>query len=184
MTLPDTPVRFELLYGVMAAPTTARQADGVVWADGAVTVHYALDSQPSHRYFRDVRSAYNHLCASAGESHAAFYFVFHDHWDTDSDIIPSDIAVRPSTVGRPHHARFQLQRTVDATGVSGTGHVADGIRWSDGTASLRWRPTVRSHGLYDSMEDVETIHGHDGQTKVKYLDKILIDFYGQGQGRK
>lgn len=62
---------------------------------------------------------------------------------------------------------FTLYRDEDPTGVSGTGDVAEGVRWSDGTVSIRW------FGAYSSMvywskglDAVEAVHGHDGRTRV------------------
>lgn len=34
---------------------------------------------------------------------------------------------------------FVLQRHIEPTGVSGVGPVAEGVEWSDGTVSLRWK---------------------------------------------
>lgn len=64
---------------------------------------------------------------------------------------------------------FVLVREEDATGVSGTGMVAEGIQFTDGTCAMRWRTAVRSTAFYASIEDVEHIHGHDGKTKVEWL---------------
>lgn len=63
---------------------------------------------------------------------------------------------------------FRLVRDLDATGVSGTGHVADGVLWHDGTCSVRWRTATRSTTVYDSITDVEKIHGHGGATRVDW----------------
>lgn len=63
---------------------------------------------------------------------------------------------------------FELHRDVDETGVSGTGVVAEGVEFSDGTVALRWRskwPT--SVVFYDrGMEAVEAVHGHGGKTRI------------------
>lgn len=37
-----------------------------------------------------------------------------------------------------HPRRFTLVRDHDPTGATGTGHVADGVQWPDGTATVRW----------------------------------------------
>lgn len=63
---------------------------------------------------------------------------------------------------------FVLMRLDDATGVSGTGIVAEGIEFTDGTAALRWRTATSSTAVYGSMRDLEAIHGHQGATKVVY----------------
>lgn len=59
---------------------------------------------------------------------------------------------------------------MDETGVSGTGTIAEGVEFHDGTAALRWRSEFKSTAVYASMADVEAIHGHNGQTKVVWLD--------------
>ena len=64
---------------------------------------------------------------------------------------------------------FVLRRDEDETGVSGTGVVAQGIEFSDGTVAMRWMVDLRSTAIYDSIEDVEKIHGHGGRTKVVWL---------------
>ncbi|HTF53591.1 MAG TPA: hypothetical protein VK735_39615 [Pseudonocardia sp.] len=70
-----------------------------------------------------------------------------------------------------HARRFQLNRRVDHTGLSGTGTVADGIEWPDGTVVLRWRGDRSSTVYWSSIEDVEAIHGHDGDTAVEWVDQ-------------
>jgi hypothetical protein len=70
----------------------------------------------------------------------------------------------------PVPRRFMLWRTTDDTGVSGTGVVAWGVRFPDGRAALRWNTEQRSTACYDSMDDLEAIHGHGGATKVRWLD--------------
>lgn len=62
--------------------------------------------------------------------------------------------------------RFELHRVEDKTGVSGTGVIAEGLEFSDGHACLRWKTQYRSTTIYDSMKDVEAIHGHGGTTKI------------------
>lgn len=62
---------------------------------------------------------------------------------------------------------FVLYRDEDETGVSGTGTVAEGIQFSDGKVALRWIVgKYRSTVLWDSIEAVEAIHGHNGKTRV------------------
>ena len=66
---------------------------------------------------------------------------------------------------------FQLVRETDVTGVSGTGIVAEGVEFTDGTVALRWvgkDPTsvvFHDHGI----ESVEHIHGHDGLTRIEFM---------------
>lgn len=65
---------------------------------------------------------------------------------------------------------FKLNRVEDETGVSGTGHVAEGIVFSDGRVAMRWATDTASTAFYDSIADVETIHGHGGKTQVEYVN--------------
>lgn len=67
--------------------------------------------------------------------------------------------------------RFQLVRDEDVSGVSGTGLVAEGIEFTDGTAVLRWLTEHASTAVYLSMELVELIHGHEGKTRIRWIDE-------------
>jgi hypothetical protein len=69
---------------------------------------------------------------------------------------------------------FTLHRDNDVTGVSGTGHVADGVRWPDGSASIRWRGENPSVVFWDSHESVEKIHGHNGSTRIMWDIPLVI----------
>lgn len=65
---------------------------------------------------------------------------------------------------------FELVRTEDPTGVSGTGVVAEGIVFSDGRVALRWCVGEhRSTVTWDSLDAVREIHGHDGRTQVRFV---------------
>jgi hypothetical protein len=61
---------------------------------------------------------------------------------------------------------FELHRDEDATGVSGTGIVAQGVEFDDGTCAIRWIKDRHSTGLYSSMRDVRAIHCHGGTTRI------------------
>jgi len=61
---------------------------------------------------------------------------------------------------------FYLNRTVDETGVSGTGYVAEGIEFRDGTVAMRWFGELASTAMYGSIEDLIAIHGHGGKTQI------------------
>lgn len=68
-------------------------------------------------------------------------------------------------------ATFLLHRKVDVTNVSGTGDVAEGAQFSDGTVILRWRPQPEksaksSVAVWPDIESMIAIHGHDGATEV------------------
>ena len=66
--------------------------------------------------------------------------------------------------------RFHLQRTTDVTGVSGTGRVANGVLWPDGTASVRWVGERPSTVTWDRLADAEHVHGHGGHTVIVWDD--------------
>ncbi|MFJ9890862.1 hypothetical protein ACIQRW_34130 [Streptomyces sp. NPDC091287] len=70
----------------------------------------------------------------------------------------------------PRH--FQLCRDTDVSGVSGTGHVADGVVFSDGHAAVHWLgrwPTTTPHP--EGLASVEGVHGHGGATRIVFLDE-------------
>lgn len=68
--------------------------------------------------------------------------------------------------------RFQLHRDEDLTGISGTGVVAEGVQWSTGGQCVyRWLTATSTTTFADSIADVEAIHGHDGRTRVVWLDE-------------
>ncbi len=82
--------------------------------------------------------------------------------------------------------RFVLQRDVDATGVSGAGPVADGVvfdhatdvRFVDGFVldlppgwvRLTWRGEKSSTSLWKSIDMMLGVHGHNGLTRVVWVD--------------
>ncbi|WP_329147362.1 hypothetical protein OIU91_17080 [Streptomyces sp. NBC_01456] len=66
--------------------------------------------------------------------------------------------------------RFHLDRSEDLTGVSGTGTVAGGVIFPDGTVAMRWFTGTSSTAIYDSIDDVLEIHGHNGATVVTLID--------------
>jgi hypothetical protein len=67
---------------------------------------------------------------------------------------------------------FELQRDVDVSGASGTGRVAQGVVFDDGRVAFRWLTPTRSTVTFDSVEDMEKIHGHGGSTRVVFLDAL------------
>lgn len=71
---------------------------------------------------------------------------------------------------------FQLVRREDLSGVSGTGLVAEGVAFSDGTVALRWLTGEhRSTGLHSSIRAVLAVHGHEGRTQIRWLDEPRRD---------
>lgn len=76
-----------------------------------------------------------------------------------------------------HTRTFVLMRDVDVTGMSGTGPVADGVVFPDGTTVLRWRDVtgpnydrgVRATTVvHQSPESVIALHGHNGVTRIEW----------------
>lgn len=73
-------------------------------------------------------------------------------------------------------SRFHLQRDTDVSGVSGTGTVADGIEFPDGTCVIRWRGYYQSTVVWPSVGDVEAVHGHGGATRIVWDDPYPHSF--------
>lgn len=69
--------------------------------------------------------------------------------------------------------RFVLVRHEDITGVSGVGVVAYGIEFPDGTVAVRWASSRPSTVVWDDVNDVRCIHGHNGRTVVAWIDGFV-----------
>lgn len=66
--------------------------------------------------------------------------------------------------------RFCLKRIEDESGVSGSGYVAEGVEFSDGSCALNWLTHTACHGVYKNIKQLEAVHGHGGKTVVEWLD--------------
>jgi hypothetical protein len=66
--------------------------------------------------------------------------------------------------------RFLLERDQDVTGISGTGVVAEGVSFSDGTIVLRWRGRYPSTVVWPDLVSAREVHSHDGRTRFTMLD--------------
>ncbi len=68
---------------------------------------------------------------------------------------------------------FALYRHQDETGVSGTGVVATGAEFPDGTVALRWASDWPTSVVFHErgIESVEHVHGHGGKTRVVWLSE-------------
>lgn len=66
--------------------------------------------------------------------------------------------------------KFWLHREEDVSGISGTGVVAEGVQFSDGSCVIRWLGDLTSTNSYHNMAALEAIHGHDGKTKIVWED--------------
>ena len=63
---------------------------------------------------------------------------------------------------------FWLLRLADASGISGTGIVAEGTILSNGWCVLNWLATETAMAFYPSIKAIEKVHGHEGRTRVVY----------------
>jgi hypothetical protein len=66
--------------------------------------------------------------------------------------------------------RFHLLRLEDVHGVSGTGVVAEGVQFTNGTVVMTWLSHLTSVAMYHSIDVLERIHGHDERTVVVWDD--------------
>lgn len=66
--------------------------------------------------------------------------------------------------------RFVLDRSHDNTGTSGTGIVAEGVQFSSGRVVIHWLSPLGAVNVYDNAVVLETLHGHGGNTIVRWLD--------------
>jgi hypothetical protein len=66
---------------------------------------------------------------------------------------------------------FVLDRAEDESGVSGVGIVAEGVQFADGRIVMRWL-TNHTHSIviHNSLDELLAIHGHEGRTKLRWLD--------------
>jgi hypothetical protein len=67
--------------------------------------------------------------------------------------------------------RFQLVRDDDITGISGTGMVALGVVFPTGRVVIQWQGARTSTVVWDSIEDAMAIHGHNGSTRLVWIDE-------------
>jgi hypothetical protein len=65
---------------------------------------------------------------------------------------------------------FELVRHRDLSGVSGTGVVAEGCVFTDGSVALRWRGNNPATAVWPDLESVLAVHGHHGATEVHWLE--------------
>jgi hypothetical protein len=68
---------------------------------------------------------------------------------------------------------FNLIRLMDVSGNSGTGIVAQGVVFDDGTVTMRWLSNkYRSTVVFKSMRELKGIHGHRGKTIIEYIGQV------------
>lgn len=70
--------------------------------------------------------------------------------------------------------RFKLYRSKDITGVSGTGTIAEGVQFSNGTVVFMWLSDKASLTIFPreegGIDGVLEKHGHHGDTVVMWMD--------------
>lgn len=66
--------------------------------------------------------------------------------------------------------RFNLIRDEDETGLSGTGLVAFGVQFPDGSVATRWNALIAQTCVWSCLEDVLHVHGHKGKTTIEWID--------------
>jgi hypothetical protein len=86
------------------------------------------------------------------------------------EVMPDSLADKLGDDVEEGFSRFVLYRQEDETGVSGTGLVAYGVEFPDGRCVMRWNTNTRSTAVYDDIGDLEQVHGHEGKTKIIWLD--------------
>lgn len=70
---------------------------------------------------------------------------------------------------------FELVRFHDVSGVSGTGAVAEGCVFTDGSVALRWHGPNPSTAIWPNLDSILAVHGHCGATVVRWLDVAEIE---------
>lgn len=66
--------------------------------------------------------------------------------------------------------RFVLTRSEDVSGTSGTGRVAEGVEFASAMCVLHWNSEMPSVAVYRNMDEPLRVHGHEGRTKVEFID--------------
>jgi len=62
--------------------------------------------------------------------------------------------------------KFYLLRHEDVNGHSGTGVVAEGVIFDDGTGAFTWLTPMKTVTTFWKMADICKMHGHNGRTEV------------------
>lgn len=62
--------------------------------------------------------------------------------------------------------KFYFLRHEDVNGFSGTGVVAEGVIFDDGTGAFTWLTPRKTVTTFWDMADIDFMHGHNGKTDV------------------
>lgn len=63
-----------------------------------------------------------------------------------------------------------MHRDEDVSGVSGTGTVAAGVELPSGRVVIEWLREPSGIVIYRDMGDAISVHGHEGRTRVVWVD--------------
>lgn len=66
--------------------------------------------------------------------------------------------------------RFYLKRNVDVSGVSGVGAVLEGCQFDDLRVVVTWLSEKHVIAMYDDIETIIAIHGHNGSSEIVWID--------------
>jgi len=67
---------------------------------------------------------------------------------------------------------FKVSRKFDESGVSGIGHVIDGVIFNDGTTVIKWLTEMSSISIYKTFEEFKAIH-IDSHPKNETITEII-----------
>ena len=62
--------------------------------------------------------------------------------------------------------KFYMLRHEDISGNSGTGVVAEGIIFDDGTGAMTWLSSIKTVTTFWKISDIKKMHGHEGKTEI------------------
>ena len=80
-------------------------------------------------------------------------------------------ATMVNLAGEEPMRRFHFNRVEDASGISGTGRVAEGVLFNNGLIALTWNSVHKCINMYTSLAEMEAVHGHDGKTVIVWIDE-------------
>ncbi|MEK1828906.1 hypothetical protein AAAC51_07100 [Priestia megaterium] len=66
--------------------------------------------------------------------------------------------------------QFYLHRLEDVSGVSGTGVIGRGVIMPSGHAVMEWTTKRKSIAIYESVNEMQILHAHNGKTELVYLN--------------
>lgn len=91
-------------------------------------------------------------------------------WNRAIDRFCKSEGINPEMTTEQMPKPFVLVRDVDVSGVSGTGVVAQGVEFADGTVALRWLSEWPTSVVFHErgIEAVKAVHGHSGATRLVF----------------